>query len=414
MLSGYIPSRQVFQNHDPSNYAYRRASDAEYARRLAKIRDFMARHGLDALLIGGGTGTWDRNWTNTRWAVNHVGCQLTNYSYVVIHPTADPTVLAFPINAWLPARRAREIVEDVRAADRPEQSAVERLRELGCESGTVGIVETDLYTSIPSKHHLHFAAELPAVRFEAVTRRWWREVRLIRSDEEIAALERAARIGDAMSEAVARRAAPGVAEREIFAALTEAMVTNGGEIPTMVFAGSGSTFTSFDTFQRERHIERMLGPGDVVVTELAPRYPDGSECQTGRSYFIGEPAPEYERLGEVMLEAYGAIVDQFRPGKTDRDVIDAARVITDAGYEWLAPLVHGAEGGASGSLPHIAASVKTLEDEPLTFAPNIVLCVEVHVGKPDHSAGLFMADTWVVTEGAPRCLNRYPREIVRL
>jgi hypothetical protein len=119
-------------------------------------------------------------------------------------------------------------------------------------------------------------------------------------------------------------------------------------------------------------------------------------------------------MAAVMLEAYDRVVDQMRPGRTDRDVVEAGRVITDAGYIWLSPLIHGAEGGSAGALPIIGSSVRQVEAEPFEFKPNMVVCVEIHVGKPDHSAGLFMADAWVTTEGEPRCLNLYRRDVIRI
>lgn len=405
-------SAEVFKGHVRSAYQYERVSDDEFASRHRAIRAFMEREGLDCILISGGTGTWDRNWTNTRWAVNHIGAQLTNCSYVVFPREGDPTVLAFPINVWLPARRAREIIEDVRATVNPSLAAVERLRELGLSRGVIGIVEADLYTGIPHSHHQIFTSELPDAEWRMVTNAWWRQLRLVRSEEEIRCIERSARIGDVMTDALAKAIRPGVSEQALFGVLYEAMARAGGETPAMVLMASGPSFAAYDNFQRERFLDRVLGVGDVLVTELGPRFPDGSECQTGRAYSVGRPSPLYLEIAELMLVAYDRVVDAFRPGKTEVDVIKAAQVITDAGYTWLSPLVHAPEGGATGALPHIGSSVNQPEEKRVTFAPNMVMCVQIHVGLPDHSAGLFMADTWVITEGEPRCLNAYPREFV--
>lgn len=161
-------------------------------------------------------------------------------------------------------------------------------------------------------------------------------------------------------------------------------------------------------------MQRILTRGDAIVTELSPRYPDGSEIQTGRAYVLGGTTPEYERIAELMLELYSRIVDQLRPGKTDVDVLSAAQFVKDAGYTWLSPLVHGPEGGGTGALPIIASSVRQAEAQPFVFGPNMAMVVQAHVGLADNSAGLFMADTWVTTEAAPRPLNRYRRELIRI
>lgn len=401
---------EVFRVHDQAAYRYLRVSDGEFAARHTAIRDWLEREALDAVLIAGGTGTWDRNWTNTRWAVNHVGAQLTNYSYVLFPRSGDPTVLTFPIQAWLPARRAREIVDDVRATTDPARGAVERLRELGLDRGAVGIVETDLYTSIPVAHHNTFTTELPAAGWRIVTRSWWRSLRLVRSAEEIRHLELAARIGDVMSTALEASLRAGLAEQEVFAVLSESMIRAGGETPSMVLAASGSMYTPADTFQRERHLSRVLQVGDVVLTELAPRFPDGSECQIGRSYALGAPSRRYLDLVAVVTETYDAIVATLRPGCTDGDVRRAAGAIADAGYTWLSPVVHGPEGGATGCLPHIASSVEQAEDQQILFAPDMVMTVQIHVGSDEFDAGIFVADTWVVTDDEPRRLHSYRRD----
>ncbi len=414
MSTQHATSSEVFKHQPRSQYPYDRATDAEFQRRHEKIRAFMAELNLDALLIAGGTGTWDRNWTNTRWAVNHVGCQLSNYSYVIFPRTGEPTVLAFPIVAQMPARRAREVVEDVRGSVYAEVDAVHRLRELGVTSGNVGVVELDLTTSMPWSHRTHFAEALPDVQFSVVTQDWWRKVRVVRSAEEIAFMERAAQIGDVMSLTLEREIQSGHTERDMFAVLSNSMIRAGGEIPTMILAASGSTLAPFDTFQRERPMNRILGPGDVLLTELAPRFQDGSECQTGRTYFLGRPSRTYAHMADVMLEAYHRVTDQLRPGRTNEDILAAGQVIKDAGFEWQAPLIQGAEGGSAGSLPMVAPPMETREAEPVTLLENMVVVVEIHVATKNHSAGVFMADTWVVTDAEPRCLNNYRKDVIRL
>jgi Xaa-Pro aminopeptidase len=409
-----VPSAGVFAGQSREQYTYQRVSDEEFAARLAAARRFMASHDVDCLLVAGGTGTWDRGWLNTRWIANHAGCQLTNCTYVVVPRQGDVTVLGFPLVAWLPARRAREIVEDVRAAPEPEREAVARLAELGLTGGTIGVIESDLNTSIPSRHWNHFTTALPDATFCFLTREWWQELRTVRSAEEIEGMSRASAVGDAMSAAVAERIRPGMHERMIWAVMAEAMIAAGGEMPTMVLAASAPSTGSWDTFQRERPLDRILAEGDVIVTEISPRWPDGSECQTGRAYSLGDPSPRYREIGDLMLELFARVADQLRPGRTDRDVIEAAGFIKRAGYTWLSPLVHGAEGGGAGALPIIGSSVSQLEAGAFTFEPGMVMTVQAHVGAPDQSAGLFMADSFVTTDGAPQRLNQYTVGFIRI
>jgi len=66
-------------------------------------------------------------------------------------------------------------------------------------------------------------------------------LRTVRSTEEIANMQRAAMIGDAMSEAVEAEIRPGMPEQAIFGALYAAMAHEGGETPLCRGLASGGT-----------------------------------------------------------------------------------------------------------------------------------------------------------------------------
>ena len=66
----------------------------------------------------------------------------------------------------------------------------------------MGIVEYDAYTSIPKNHWDFFTAKLSQAEFVFVTREFI-ALRLIKSDEEIDALEKSAELGDVGIKAMA-------------------------------------------------------------------------------------------------------------------------------------------------------------------------------------------------------------------
>ena len=72
---------------------------------------------------------------------------------------------------------------------------VNEIRERGYDTGRVGIVEYDPYTSIPKNHWDFFTSNLPQVEFVFVTKEFI-ALRLLKSAEEIQALERSAELGD--------------------------------------------------------------------------------------------------------------------------------------------------------------------------------------------------------------------------
>ena len=411
-MTGYVPSSEVFKNVDRSRYPYIRVSDAEFKRRHQVIRSFMEKKGLDCLLIAGGSSSGDRAWTNIRWVTNHVGCEITSYAYVVFSAKGEITVLTLPMQAEMPCKRARPVVEDVRSGWNFGPMVVARIRELGASSGKIGIVDIDILASIPVNHYKVFTQELPQAQFEIVTRDWWHQVRRIKSDEEIEFLEKAAEIGDKMIEAIVQNVRPGMNEADIFAWMSYAMIKNGGEIPAMVLATSTNTFDPDSSFQGVTPRNRVLQPGDIILTEVGPRYPDGSECQTGKPIAFGEPSQEYRKMVDIMLRAYDRVVDQLRPGKTDQDIARAGSVIREAGYVWHSPLIHSELGGGVSATPVVFGHDDAfIPQESFVMEPNMTIVPEIHVASPDWTRGVFMCDTWVITPGEPRCLNKYPRQL---
>ncbi|MDG6906073.1 MAG: hypothetical protein JRN20_09850 [Nitrososphaerota archaeon] len=49
--------------------------------------------------------------------------------------------------------------------------------------------------------------------------------------------------------------------------------------------------------------------------------------------------------------------------------------------------------------------------KPLVIKPNTMWTVEISVATEDEMKGVFIADAYVITEGAPRCLHKYPVQL---
>jgi Xaa-Pro aminopeptidase len=376
---------------------------------------------LDALLVQGSNAIWDRGWTNTRWLTNHVGCQLSQAEYVVFPRDAEEaiTISTLDMFAEMPARRARaaEVVDDIRGSGfRCIREALARLDELGLEDGRIGLVEVDASLSIPYDDMVKLHDRLPEAEVVPVTESFW-ELRHVKSDEEVEIIERSAKIGALVMEAVIDRIEPGLPESALWGIVADAMAYQGGELPTMILGCSTNMYDSDDGHQRERPRNRTLREGDFVINEHSPRYPDGSESQIGIPVLLGEPSPLYEELIEQTMAVHETVVDHLRPGNTGGDVIDAVDPIVEAaGYVRSAPLVHGELGGGiSGP----TVGVESPDGEGLTgrdieFKENMTLVPEVHLSTPDWSAGVFINATYVIEDGGARCLNDFPVEPVIL
>ena len=87
--------------------------------------------------------------------------------------------------------------------------------------------------------------------------------------------------------------------------------------------------------------------------------------QVLRSFALGEPTPLYRDLHAAADAAFDAIAAVLRDGAMPAQVIEAARVIEDAGFTTIDDLLHGYGGGY---LPPILGSASRpagpVPDEP--------------------------------------------------
>ncbi|MBV9121663.1 MAG: aminopeptidase P family N-terminal domain-containing protein, partial [Chloroflexi bacterium] len=259
-----IPDTIVYQHPISRNdYSWPTFSDAEFARRHKLITDFMDARGLDCLLIAGNNGIWERGWANIRWVSNYMGTMELD-SFVVFPRHAEPTVMILGLNARVPDRVARSIFPDVRGALNTAQLLVERIKELGLERGRIGIIRAAPFISLHHDHYQALTQAFPNAEFPEYSDEWWL-MRMVLSDEELACLEEAGRIGDVAVQAVMDELKPGMKEKDLFAIIWSAFVREGAEVPCMILAGSESMFHPTTSFQRPRPIDREIALGDHLM-----------------------------------------------------------------------------------------------------------------------------------------------------
>ncbi|MYE75213.1 MAG: aminopeptidase P family protein, partial [Acidimicrobiaceae bacterium] len=230
---------------------------------------------------------------------------------------------------------------------------------------------------------------------------FWK-MRLVLSDEEVACLEEAARIGDATQVAVMEQLRPGMTEHDLFRIIYSTIAAERGEIPCMVLAGSESMSSPTSGFQRPRPIGRTITSDDVLLMEVGARDGHGYEAQTGKAMVFSKPPPDYADLLEVMLEAYHRIVAELKPGCTAKELRAAGSIITERGYTIVAPLVHGVFNPIDAG-PFVGTSHRP--DKDVVLEPNMALCVEIHPCTTDIIKGVFMGDSYVITADGARNIN---------
>lgn len=384
-------------------------SDAEFARRHQILRDFMDEHGLEALLITGNNCIWERGWANIRWVSNYMGTMELDCT-CVFPREGDPMLAILGLNARLPDRIARSVITDVRGALNTAGVVVDFLRERGLGSGRIGVIPPAPFIDISHDHHAALVEAFPHAEFPRFSDEFWLK-RMVMSDEELACIDEAGRIGDAAVSAIMDRLKPGMRETDLFNIIYDVFSAEGGENPCMVLAASENMFHPTSAFQRPRPIGREIEVGDVLLLELGARDGHGYEAQTGKPIIFGPPPADYADMLDVCLEAYAAIVAELKPGCTAADLRRAGQVITDRGYNVVAPYVHGVFNPLDAG-PFVGTSHRP--DKDVTLQPGMGVCVEIHPCTADIVRGVFLGDTYLITDDGARCVNHLEPRVYEL
>lgn len=400
-------------------FPYPRFSRAEYQRRYANIRRMMRELNLDCLLIIGGSAAYGRLWFNFRYVTNMMG-KAEMASYCFFPREGEPAVVTRPGHSLAGGMLARTAVRNV-IVGKPSVLAaiVNEIRECGYDKGRIGIVEYDPYTSIPKNHWDFFSSNLPQAEFVFVTKEFI-AMRLVKSAEEVQALERSAEFGDIGILAMRDRARPGMTEGEVFGIVHEAVLNAGGEMG-MIQIGSCSMLDPDINDQRPRPVGRVLGERDIINNELGIFY-NGYEAQSGRPVLTGEPTAEYREMFDIATDGYDRLAPTLCAGLSSEDSIRAMQFIRDTEYEFYGGFLQGMLGANPRHEPQIGFDrVQSAEDRylfgadgRLVYQVGHVFALQMHIVDKHHTRGLFLADFFVIEESGPRCLNKLPREMLRV
>ncbi|MEX0806953.1 MAG: M24 family metallopeptidase [Candidatus Binatia bacterium] len=400
-------------------FPYPRFSKAEYERRYRNIRNMMREQRLDCLLIVGGSAAYGRLWFNVRYVTNMMGkAEMANYCF--FPRDGEPCAIMRPGHSLAAGMLARTAVREVIVGEPNVLTGIVRaIQERGYDKGRVGIVEYDPFTSIPKNHWDFFTSKLPQAEFVFVTKEFIK-LRLLKSEEEIAAIERSAELGDIAIKAMAERAKVGMTEGEVFGIAHEAVLKAGGEMG-MIQLGSAPMDDPDINDQRPRPVDRVIGPRDFINNEIGIFY-NGYEAQTGKPIVTGEPTKEIQEMFDIALEGYKRLAPTLAPGKTSLDSLAAAKFVHEQGYEYYGGFLQGMLGANPRHEPQIDFDRATSgedrflfdADGKLTYEPGMMFTLQVHIVDKKKTRSLFLGDTFVVTATGSRCLNKFPPQLIRI
>jgi len=390
-------------------------SPTEMARRYELARDLMRQESVDSLLLFGNSGMNRHNEANIFWLTNHLDMH-HNYLVLPLDESIEPALYTGLTNHVPNAREVSDVPIIEWGGYNPAETVSDRLEAIGLGSARIGLIGVNAVFAMgmPYQHHGRLLERLPRVEFVDLTA-GFATLRWLKSDEEIDWMRKAAAVTDSAIHALVAEAAPGMREYELVA-IVERACRDAGGLPHLTFLRSMQMDDPNGCLPSQNPGDRKLQEGDVLITEISGSY-WGYSAQIHRPIFIrAEPTPEWQRMFDAAHSAYDAVADALRTGNCERDVIRAASVIGEAGYEIYDDLIHGY--GVDLAPPWVDRSCTAYwpwdeANQPpsgRTFERNMAVVVQPNPITPDQRMGLQLGAATVVTDDGAECLHGIPFE----
>lgn len=231
------------------------------------------------------------------------------------------------------------------------------------------------------------------------------KLRMIKREEEIALIRKAAKITDACFHHILSKLTPGVEEREIAWEIESFFRKSNAESafsPIVAFSDHSSQphYSARGPLAEPQGVP--LRGQDIVLLDFGAKV-NGYSSDLTRVVFVGKPKEEWKKAYQTVKEAQEAAIKLLRPGVSGAVVDQAARsVITESGFpDYPHGLGHGV-GLAIHEAPRL--NVK----KPETLAAGMVVTVEPGIYK-EGAYGIRIEDLILLKKNGIEILSKSPK-----
>jgi Xaa-Pro aminopeptidase len=377
--------------------------------RLARAKEKLEASDLGALLL------FDPN--NIRYVTStHIGewARDKNARFTLLPRGGDPILWDFGSAAkhhqlyapWLPQENFRAGVAPMRGAmpvetgvpDGLAKKIAVELHERGLDREPVGVDMADLVTLEALDRAGIQVADGSRVMLEA---------RKIKTEEEIALLDHACGIVDAVYEAIFELLRPGVYEHQIVARAHQLLFEMGSEQVEAINAVSG------DRCNPHPHVysDRLLRPGDQAFFDVIHSFMGYRTCYY-RTFNVGGVSQSQLDAYKQCREWLDAAIDLVRPGTTTDEIAAVWPTAQDLGFpseESCFGLQFGHGVGVGLYEPPMISRVHSFEC-PVELEEGMVFALETYCPATDGRSAARIEEEVVVTKEGNRILTRFPAE----
>ena len=235
-------------------------------------------------------------------------------------------------------------------------------------------------------------------------------MRLIKSPREVAAIREATRVAALGILEAMRAARPGVRERDLAAAADYVFRRNGAQgvgYFALVAAGRNAHYPHYHGG------DALLADGDLVLFDYAPDIDNYTSDVTREFPANGRFSPWQREIYTVYLRMYQALMQELKPGRTARQVHEAAFArmneivrgftFTDRKIEAAAKAFAASFGPdrGSGRVGHwVGMDVHDVDAEPEgdVLKPGMVFTIEPALTIPEDRVYIRLEDVILITE----------------
>ncbi len=234
------------------------------------------------------------------------------------------------------------------------------------------------------------------------------QARMIKLPEEIALLEEATALADAVTATATATVAEGVRECEVAAEAMRTLFRLGGE-----YAHVMTPFVASGEHMAPPHricSDKLIRNGDIVFIDIGACW-NGYFGDVARAVICGKPSDEQKKIYTAVYEGLKAGIAEMRPGQTNKDASEALIKTADAfglGGRFLSLFIGHGVGIGANEPPYLG---ETLPGAPTyQFEPGMVFAVEplIWIDGVRGGGGVRLEEMVLITEDGPHVMSRAP------
>jgi ectoine hydrolase len=378
----------------------------EFSARLDKTRKAMERQGVDLLIVS--------DPSNMAWLTGYDGWSFYVHQAVVVTLDEDPLWFGRQQDANGAKRRAWMATDRLESypdhyVQSPERHPMEVLAEVLTRRGwgkrRIGVEMDNYYFS--AKAYAVLQERLPDARFHDATAlvNWQRA---IKSPQEIAYMEKAARIVERMHNRIFEVIEPGMRKNELVAEILHTGTFDtedaGGDYAAIVpllpsGAEAAAPHLTWD--------DRPLASGEGTFFEIAGCY-RRYHCPLSRTVFLGTPPEHFVEAEKAVLEGMEAGLAEARPGRACEDIAKAFFAVL-ARYGIAKDNRTGYPIGLSYPPDWGERTMSLRSGDTTELQPGMTFHFMTGLWLDDW--GFETTESIVITEDGSRCLAEVPRKL---